>query len=41
VSQRTLSIQGKIQVLDLAELAEDLTQMAFVDVLGQPLDDNL
>lgn len=37
----TLSVNGEIEVVNAAVLAEDLVEVVFVDILGQPLDNNL
>jgi hypothetical protein len=36
-----LSVDGEIQVVNLAVLAKDFVQVVLVDILGQALDDNL
>jgi hypothetical protein len=40
-SRLTLSVDGEIQVVNLAVLAKDFVQVVLVDILGQALDDNL
>ena len=39
--QLTESAYGNVHVQNFAILAENLAEVTFVDVLGEPLDDNL
>jgi hypothetical protein len=36
-----LSVNWKIKIVNVAVLAEDLVEVVFVDILRQPLDNNL